>query len=82
MDKKVKNFIRAEENLALCEAELLAAVAVKIKKDYHGYKLPKIVVIKIRNEKIYVFWRDESSRNYGFCPDENGYVELYLDTDL
>jgi len=80
MSKLVKDLHEAKENLALCEANLRAAVAAKIKNDFRGYELPKDANIKIdESGKIEVSWRDYKALSYGFYHDGEFGIHCSLD---
>lgn len=80
MSNLVKNLLEAKANLALCEANLRAAVAAKIKNDFRGYELPEGANIKIdESGKIEVDWRDYKALSYGFCHDGEFGIHRSLD---
>ena len=80
MRNLVNEMLEAQANLALCEANLRAAVVAKIKKDFRGYKLPDGANMKIdENGKIHVGWQDLSALSYGFYHDGYGYIRHCLD---
>lgn len=82
MSNLVKNLLEAKANLALCEANLRAAVAAKIKNDFQGYELPKDANIKIdESGKIEVNWRDYKALSYGFFHDGEFGIHCSLDPE-